>query len=531
MQLNSQLSEKERRITELSKRQLSDKDASKLESSQSTLLQLKTSQNSVAELQSKLSKTEEKWAQALGNEKAALAAVDELISKFNKRWSEFTNHSATIDDNAADGSSGEGKIIMSVPEDNPQVAMSKQIAELQHKLNQALENVRQSETTRENLKVALAMNGSLQAKLDEVKSKYAAVQASRSYSSNSASNRPTQGSLQNAVDACAPPNLSATPKEKEGLTPAAAEQRPNAENSGGGSSSRSEKLHRDYRRARKDLAAMTASREAAKAKFERAERERDTLMESNVRLLKQIGEKDEMNAKSLSTILHLKSMTEKLMEERDNMEHQVKSASQLALAARLATNAKERVSEEVLREKKAVDDRLLELEQQYQVAQIELERVSAEWSDASGKMAVKESELHNALKRSDELVTENEQKREEIRKLMHVVNIAERETQEAKEKLASAMNSGVAVGGEMLGGSSGGTSSFSVDQLKTQISVLKNRLACPVCHYRDKECIILRCRHMHCKQCVDERISNRSRKCPTCNAKFSENEIGDIWLN
>ena len=57
--------------------------------------------------------------------------------------------------------------------------------QLQHKLSQALENVRKAESTRENLKVALSMNASLQSKLDEVKAKYAAVQASRSSSTSS----------------------------------------------------------------------------------------------------------------------------------------------------------------------------------------------------------------------------------------------------------------------------------------------------------------------------------------------------------
>ena len=145
-------------------------------------------------------------------------------------------------------------------------------------------------------------------------------------------------------------------------------------------------------------------------------------------------------------------------------------------------------------------------------------------------MAVKESELTNALKRCDELVSENEQKREEIRKLVDVVSKAERQANEAKARLSNAVESGNIAGDMMGSGSSAAGGSFSVDQLKTQISVLKSRLTCPVCHYRDKECIILRCRHMHCKQCVDERISNRSRKCPTCNVKFSENDVGDVWL-
>lgn len=516
------MSEKERRITELSKRQLSDDDAARLESLQSTSLQLKTSASAVLELQSKLSKAESKWSLALGNEKTALAAVEELVSKFNKRWSEFTCRTSTADNVATEDVDSEG-IIASLPEDNPQVVMAKQIAELQHKLDQALENVRQSETTRENLKVALAMNGSLQGKLDEFKAKYAALQASRSHAGNVASSRAVQGGSHNAADATAKTISSAITKEKDASSSLEAKQKEEGRSI--------EKLHRDYRRARKELATMTASKEATKAKFERTEKERDGLLESNVRLLKQIGEKDEMNAKSLSTILHLKSMTEKLTEERENLELQAKTASQLALAARLATNAKERVSEEVLHEKNAIGERLEELEKKNGESQVELERVSAEWSAASGKMAVKESELANAMTRSDELVSEIEQKREEVRKLLDVVATAQRVARDAKEKLAIATKSGVAIGDGVIGVASEGTPSFSVDQLQTQVSVLKSRLACPVCHYRDKECIILRCRHMHCKQCVDERISNRSRKCPTCNIKFAENEVGDVWLS
>lgn len=520
MQLNSQLSEKERRITELSKRQLSAEDAAKLESLESTLLQLKTVQKTVSDLESKLEKTGERWAQALGNEQATLGALDELIGKFNKRWAEITNQSEP--DDAEEGTQidlSAGDIdskIAAAPMDGPELVQQRVISELQHKLDQALENVRQSETTRENLKEALLMNGSLQSKLDEVKSKYAAVQAARSNSGNNNSSSRAESS---AAEAGAKEKESSSSREREGSS---SEHR--AE-----SSSRSDKLHRDYRRARKELAAMTASKEAAKAKFERAEKERESLMESNVRLLKQIGEKDEMNAKSLSTILHLKSMTEKLTAERDNLEQQAKSASQLALAARLATNAKEKISEEVMKEKKALEERVVELEKQHQSTQSELNRISSEWSKASGKMAVKETELTNALQRCDELMADIERKREEIRQLVDAVSKAEREASAAKERLAQAIQSGN-IAGDMSGGSAAAGGSFSVDQLKTQISVLKSRLACPVCHYRDKECIILRCRHMHCKQCVDERISNRSRKCPTCNVKFSENEVGDVWL-
>ena len=85
--------------------------------------------------------------------------------------------------------------------------------------------------------------------------------------------------------------------------------------------------------------------------LKRVEKERDNLTETNTRLLRQSAEKDDMNAKSLSTILHLKNLTEQLQQGKLSLEQQLKSAGQLALAARLATNAKDRVAGEMVKEK------------------------------------------------------------------------------------------------------------------------------------------------------------------------------------
>lgn len=74
-------------------------------------------------------------------------------------------------------------------------------------------------------------------------------------------------------------------------------------------------------------------------------------MKTNARLLKQSSDKDDMNAKSLSTILHLKQHNEELEKENDVLKQKVLAAQQLSLAARLASNAKDRVGEEALKEK------------------------------------------------------------------------------------------------------------------------------------------------------------------------------------
>lgn len=74
-------------------------------------------------------------------------------------------------------------------------------------------------------------------------------------------------------------------------------------------------------------------------------------MKTNARLLKQSSDKDDMNAKSLSTILHLKQRNEELKRENAVATKKAQAAQQLSLAARLASNAKSKVEEAALKEK------------------------------------------------------------------------------------------------------------------------------------------------------------------------------------
>jgi E3 ubiquitin-protein ligase BRE1 len=131
----------------------------------------------------------------------------------------------------------------------------------------------------------------------------------------------------------------------------------------------------------------------------------------------------------------------------------------------------------------------------------ELQSTITEWSEADAKISILNSQLSKALKRSDELVTATESEQKERRRLQDSLDIASRKAGEATEKVneLSKQKGGIGAAGT-------GDSAFTVGQLSTQVSVLKSRLACPVCHYRDKDCIIMRCRHMFCKHCVDENI-------------------------
>ena len=473
-------------------------------------------ENEAKELKKQLDKAREKWAQSAGNEKVLMKSLEELHDRHQKKWNELTASEAAQEN--GDGTSVEEQ--------------ARKIVEREHKLRQALENVRQAETVRSNLRDALSINESLQATVAELKSKSSSHHSEKHEKTDKPERSERLGSskLAGSSDNHTTPS-SSNRSESHG------ESKSNRSESHGGSSShhhresggsdrisaeKAEKIYRENKRMRKEIAAIMASKEGHKAKLERVEKERNGLIDVNSRLVKQAAEKDEMNAKSLSSILHLKSLTEQLTQERSNLEQQLKSSEQLALAARLATNAKERLAEELVREKTALEEEMEERVRNHSETKEELSQRNTECAEASSKTVTLTAELANIRKRCNEFVVETEGQRQEIRKLLDALDKAERQAKESREQMA-----------EMTKNSSSGSNSnsgFTTDQLKTQIQVLKNRLACPVCHYRDKECIIMRCRHMHCKQCVEERLANRSRRCPTCNNPFGRNDIEDIFL-
>lgn len=121
-------------------------------------------------------------------------------------------------------------------------------------------------------------------------------------------------------------------------------------------------------------------------------------------------------------------------------------------------------------------------------------------AQTKAEMSSLETSVGAIKDRSEELTAESAKLQEEKRKLVESLAVAQREAAEAAKKVIQLRASG---------GGGGGDSEFTADQLSTQVSVLKGRLACPVCNHRDKACILQRCRHMFCKPCVEENVKVR----------------------
>jgi len=363
------------------------------------------------------------------------------------------------------------------------------ITELQHKYAQVLEELKQLDSLRYTLKETRKLNDYHQHKMEEYKSKYISL---------------TQNKKDNS--------------KKMSSTTDSTNENDNQHHSNDQHNKVSyDKMKADFRRVRKELAAANLSKENYKAKHEKLDKERDTLLKTNTRLLKQNSEKEEVNTKSLSTILHLKHILELKEKEKEQLDICKKSAEQLSLSARMMIKGKQRIGEELQTSKTKMEEEQRTLQEQNNTLQKQnddnVTRIVSLQSTIDNHQSQITSLQNQYQTTHDKLL----QIQKEKFNLMEKMSISDNNSTTNNESSSSST-------------AAASSSNFSVNQLNTQINVLKGRLACPVCNYRDKACILARCRHMFCRQCIDENIKNRSRKCPACGQKFDTKDVGDIWL-
>lgn len=55
-------------------------------------------------------------------------------------------------------------------------------------------------------------------------------------------------------------------------------------------------------------------------------------------------------------------------------------------------------------------------------------------------------------------------------------------------------------------------------------------LQCQVCKSAFKDTVIKTCGHVFCEKCIQDRLTNRARKCPNCGKAFGSNDIMRVHL-
>jgi E3 ubiquitin-protein ligase BRE1 len=117
----------------------------------------------------------------------------------------------------------------------------------------------------------------------------------------------------------------------------------------------------------------------------------------------------------------------------------------------------------------------------------------------------------------------------ELKKIVEVKDIsclaakhAQRESEAEREKLVAAVTG---LKKEVAVWKKKSTSNQSSD-----VSDMQALLQCGICKSQIKNTMIKTCGHLFCEQCVQDRLTNRARKCPNCGKAFGVNDTMRVHL-
>ncbi|GAA5837842.1 hypothetical protein JCM11251_004674 [Rhodosporidiobolus azoricus] len=154
----------------------------------------------------------------------------------------------------------------------------------------------------------------------------------------------------------------------------------------------------------------------------------------------------------------------------------------------------------------------------YQEHIAELKRNNAELSLRSEQNIKQIQELNAALSAR---ITEAETEAASRSSADERVARLEKQLQQTQEKLQAA---------QAVKASAGVTDPAEVRELKKYNADLSRMIKCSTCATRLKSVSLSRCGHLFCRECVEARLANRSRKCPACSTLFTSGEVVPVFF-
>ena len=62
-----------------------------------------------------------------------------------------------------------------------------------------------------------------------------------------------------------------------------------------------------------------------------------------------------------------------------------------------------------------------------------------------------------------------------------------------------------------------------------EIAKYRELIRCSQCRMRNKDCVLTKCLHMYCRRCIEQNLSQKKRKCPSCYTKFTSDDIRTFY--
>ncbi|XP_031739649.1 E3 ubiquitin-protein ligase BRE1-like 2 isoform X2 [Cucumis sativus] len=234
----------------------------------------------------------------------------------------------------------------------------------------------------------------------------------------------------------------------------------------------------------------------------------EDMQTQNQHLLQQVTERDDLNIKLVSESVKSKQVQSLLQSEKQALGKQLQqiNASLESLKTKIALTEDQMKASltDVIRSTREERHLTISLE----IAKGDLADAEKELKWLKTAVASSEKEYEQTQQQITDIEAELESERSSREKL-------EEELKELNSKVAKLTSE---------------TGEAAIKKLQDEINACKTILKCSICNDHPKEVVIVKCYHLFCSSCIQQRIERRNRKCPACGTAFGQNDVRAVKI-
>jgi len=230
--------------------------------------------------------------------------------------------------------------------------------------------------------------------------------------------------------------------------------------------------------------------------------------EQNRRFTKQLKEKEETLLKVMNERLKQRQQVITIKEENKSMALKIKLDEERTKAMQATLNA----TKKALVETQSINRKLMD-EAHALESQIELQKkVTADVAEKLRESSAEKTEIRAARDVAEARLLE-------ISDRIHTEGFKSKRMEEELQKNGPGDNAGKSFKNE-------GDASLTSQMMES----MRKKLNCTIVTDEPKEVVIVRCGHMFSRQCINDLVTNRNRKCPACGERFGQDDCRPIYF-
>jgi len=268
-------------------------------------------------------------------------------------------------------------------------------------------------------------------------------------------------------------------------------------------------LENDFKKLEKTNKELTKAKESLLSEIDEISKAFEETQEQNDRLLQQVEEKHDTSSRLVKEKLRGRKIQQRMSEESALLQEKLARLSEKIDALTALVRASHLKS-------KSQQEMVNRLQDELRATQLSLETQKK----TSREESLKQQEL---LERHQSLQTTHDETKKEITALKLQVEEKEQTVTRLSEEKDSLQRKLDRATKSLALSKSSTVNDLAEEELRRQ-------LQCDVCKDRRKSCIVSKCWHIFCRECIENSLTARRRLCPACARSISRSEVHDIFL-